>query len=452
MYAVAHRPDRAIAPLGFRPGVNPPFGAGQGASGPTLAFYAFGDYQGSFQPDVIIGTGNVTEGNTSTRYYPDENGVFQAYGSGEVGQMYYGGEWWAVGQPALTNLCDYATDLTAGGWNGVNGGNAAADRTGLRGDANGGCTVNDPNSGAVSQVRWELTPYSATAYTLVVAIEKDPSATVMPEIKLSESGATCDERLCINPITGEAGQTVGTGNWQVIDAGSCWMAYLQATPDTTGTGFRAALFGAAKAVGDTTANVDSSQTGSTGILYVGLFEEPITSCVGASPIFTSGATGTVNASDMSFDDANHSDTSGVYYCEFTSLHSEASANSGTGSSVLTYDSGSGQLLEYRPDLARLRSADGSNPLVLDGTYAAGVTIKATVVYGDGQLRNGMDGVLGTEGSYDGDWKDGGNGIRVLRSRTNEVGGVSVPYLIRNIRRYDIASYAEGVAYAGVLIA
>jgi len=143
-----------------------------------------------------------------------------------------------------------------------------------------------------------------------------------------------------------------------------------------------------------------------------------------SPIFTEASSVTVTASEDEFDRANHSDTQGGYYVEWTPSFDTADVS---GDIEILSVGGGADLLYYDATAGAVKSTDGTNTASQSLSVTAGTTYKIGVAYGDSKLSVLADGSWGTEATYDGAFPSG----------TELVSGEGCPYPedISDVRRY-----------------
>jgi len=395
-----------------------------GAAAPdTLVFHAFD----TADPDgVIVGTGGVTEGCTSTRYYWNGT-VYASYGSGVVGVMREAGEDWGVAQPACTNEITYSRDMTNAAWGKT--ANVSYDQTGMQGDANGASLAEDDNGSGYE---------SATSPTITVTddsnpivwrffIKKDADTSRFPEFQCRLSGGTTQNNYVqLNTSTGAvvSRASVGTVDQSVRDAGDWWELLVEVTNNNTGnTSANVIIYPGVTTVWNTI------ETTATGSIIVGNAEihlnKTIAKVKGTSPIFTAGGTGTINASDLSVDDANHGNTEGGWYCEILPFFATSEVSG--DQEILSLNAGA-DLLYYDATNSQAESADGTNTGAKALTTVSGTKYKLGVAYGSSSLRVNVDGSWGTAVSYDSAYP-AGSALEILRA-------IGQTCFIRNIRRYD----------------
>ena len=409
-----------------------------------FVFHVLDDVNGSFVADVITGSGALTEANTSTRYYADDSGVWQSFGSGVAGITHANSNWWLVGQKACTNEITQSFDLTDAAW-GENGTSVAAlDAAGLRGDANGASTLTDNNGSVNEYVHESITiPNNSNTHVSRIYIKKDTDQTRFPEISYNLNGGTIQIlNFQINTQTGATviRTQVGTVDYEVNQIGEWWEVLLSIANNSTGNvSAKLQLRPAASAI------LGGLNPAATGSIIVGNAELHLNTTIaavrGSSPLFTAGSTVTINASDLSFDDANHSDVSGLWSCEFRNAGLNAVNFGGLiGLGV------SGKIL-YTNNNTDIKSYDGTADVSeFDPTFAADdVEYKFAVAYGDSSRTVWAD-ANETSGSYDGAFNNTEGKINILANNTL-TGNPVCTMLIRDIRRYQLsytAALAKGI--------
>lgn len=368
-----------------------------GGSFNPLVFHALDDVAGSYVNDVIIGIGNITEARTSTIYLPDDSApaVWQSFGSTVAGKVYAGGKWWLYGAKPSTNSQIRSFNLADAEFTKSNM-TAVLDATGMRGDANGATTLT-------------ATAGNATAIANAITDASDDQLT----------------RWFIKRKT-------GTGTINItVDGGSTWQDVTTEVDSTAG--FNECL--------EDQAALANPQIGirivtSADAVYVGNAEAHLgdlkESVRQSSPLFTAGSTTTINATDLSFDDANHADLQGGYYCEFRNAGLDVNnlgglLGMGVNARLLRNQSSSAMGVDDGPNLAFTPTIS----LAADDTE-----FKFAFAYGSSSQRVNADNAWGTATSYDGEYNNTLGKLSVLLHQ-----GMALPppatMLIRDIRRYDL---------------
>lgn len=394
----------------------PGAGGGGGSYPEDLAFYAL-DMQGaSFVADVIVGTGSITEAATSTRYYPDASNVWQSFGSGVVGRYYHDGAWWYPFHAAWTNSCQHSFDLTNAAWTKTNA-TAALTQTGMRGGANGASLLT-------------ATANNGTAIYSSVTAASNPHGSRW-FLKRSVGTGTVE-------ITLDNGST-WTDITAALAAASGWYEdVIQQTLSNPQIGIRLATSGDAVIVGNAELAIDpASATGS---------ETPFGILRWNSPIFTNGATGSVDQTTPTVDGANHDNTRGFYYVEcvvaandvdygLTDIYFPSFSATASDATACNFANGSVWSSQYT------QPAAGGSTTQVTRSVVAGDRMRVTSWYNsvEGAARFALDGDLTAGNStYAGFDTDGSMFLIRLQGAT-----FSGTILIRNMRRYVIADMAAG---------
>lgn len=165
-----------------------------------------------------------------------------------------------------------------------------------------------------------------------------------------------------------------------------------------------------------------------------------------SLIVTDGATASVDAATDAFDDANHADTTSVYYIEIIPFFPNAYKYTSQHCIFNMHTADSGIL--YLPTTDhRLSTYDGtSSSHNVDAYFNPRDVVRAAVLYeASGNMVVAVDGAYSTPVSFDGAYP---NAVSELR-----IGGANrLPFGVRNWRRYDVATYSEGVDVIDSLMA
>lgn len=381
-----------------------------GGFGSSLVFHALDDIAGSFVNDVIIGVGVETEGNTSTRFYPDDTAspIWQSFATGVQGMVYAGARWWQIGQKASTNSQIRSFDLTNVEWTATTM-TVTKDQTGMRNDANGACKL-------------VATAGNATVIANAITDASDDQLT----------------RWFIKRVT-------GTGVVEItVDGGSTWEDVTTEVDSTAGFNEcledQAALTNPQIGIRLVT-SADAVDVGNAEA-HLGDLKEAVRI---SSPIFTAASSVTINANDTSFDDANHDDTQGLWFCEFRN----AGLN-GINTGGLIGVGGSGRFLYTNP-ITGIATNDGIAATQAVALSADDTEYKLGLAYGSALRRTNIDGVFGTEVSYDGEYNNNQSKIRVLCQNNMLGNALEGTMLIRNIRRYNLP-YAQAQAKIEELMA
>jgi hypothetical protein len=146
---------------------------------------------------------------------------------------------------------------------------------------------------------------------------------------------------------------------------------------------------------------------------------------------TSGAAVTVNATNYSFDDANHDDTQGAWYAEvikYANLGEMALVTLGGGRPIYVSN-------------INVFSTDGAS-FPDAGALTLDAATKCATAYGDSLFRVSRGDNWSSETAYDGAFNNTLSKINT-GGRADGTAALSVA-LIRNIRRYDL-DYVEAQA-------
>jgi hypothetical protein len=171
------------------------------------------------------------------------------------------------------------------------------------------------------------------------------------------------------------------------------------------------------------------------------------------PIFTSGSSVTRDVCDIGADKANHSDTQGLYYCEYKMPVALGDLPVSTNYGLFGISSAKYNIMYLQNNSSadpRVMTYDGTSSRIVNEvgegvTWEANEAHKAGLVYGGSEygLRD-AEGPI-EEGSYDGGFVSTGSYL-YLGGQTNSE---AVRY-IRNMRRYDV-DYETGKAILAKLV-
>ncbi len=342
---------------------------------------------------------------------------------------------WLYGGPAGTNEITFSRDLTNAAWTVIGANVAALDAVGLEGIANTASTLTD-NDGALLENVNDNAAISNDANTHVARffIKKDTDTTRFPELQFILQGGTLQRFLAqLNTQTGDITSRVpvGTVAVEVNQVGDWWEVLISVANNTSGNTLAAVFLYPA-----ITTTLGSTEVAATGSIIVGNvalhLNKTIAQVRGSTPIFTSGSTVTVDASDLSFDDANHADLEGAYFCEFKNVGLDASNLGG-----LVGVGAAGRIL-FANTAVEIKAFDGTlSALGPSITLAADDTeYKIGLAYGSSLHRVNVDDSWGTAVAFDGTYDNSLNKIRALGD-LNTTGDLITVMLLRNLRRYDL---------------
>jgi len=305
-----------------------------------------------------------------------------------------------LGQPAATNSQTYSNDLTNGTYTPTNM-TVTKDQIGMRGEANGACKL-VATAGNATVIGAAITAASDDQTTRWF-IKRDTGTGVV-EITV-DGGSTWQD------VTTEVDSTAGFNE--------C-MESLAATANPA-TGIRVVTSGDAVHVGNDechTAKIASEVAGS-------------------APIFTAGATVSHAETVTTVDKANHDDSVGSYFLEFTlgSLHMNflggLNSDGVTGGKSFYKSTGYGGEMRYKDAANNLASVNPS------GSEIAGVPYKAAVRWNaaTGSMRVNLRNTWGTEETdYSGTWDGIASSVLRIMRQPNDTSKQG-PVFIRNIHRY-----------------
>ena len=341
-------------------------------------------------------------------------------------------------QPAYTNGFHSSSDMANGYWGGI--APAAQNGVGITGVPNTATTLSstgtwqhrsinfpDPNIAVVGA------GYVATTRTF---ISKDSPGTRV-DIQ-ANFNSDPDDRVGIDISTGAVLSPPTTALYSIHEEGNFWVITCQVT-----------------AIADTstymTYRVYAALSVETGDVVVGQNEyhgaRTLAEVEHSAPIITEGSTVTSPAVRLPYDDANHANDQGMYYCEYTLL------GTGEGSQGVVVTGNFGRILTVSTngDPANVSSTDSSGTQLNRFSAVEQVTTyKMAMIYDASELLRTLDiDGLATEAAYSGEWQqDGGLSLLGHDSVTSAAG--SLPALIRNVTRWDLP-YADAKAKAAELM-
>jgi len=416
-------------------------GVGGGSASATLAFHAAaGDGSDVFQAQ-LVGTGTPTFTTPAGYLVPDgDSGYYESLSSGDA--PIYGARWDSgtpyvddsggtplaeapslMSQPALTNLLLSSNDLTNAAWNISGSVTRTFDQTGLTGAANDATLLTSTGNG--SQVGQTITlPTQNTSYVLVGRYKKT-AQTAQMTVQALNFGVSATYRVDTN---GTTVTNISTQEVRCDVDGDYVTMYMRFNPGTGTTGNIFSKFAVSGTSGE-----------SFIVLNMELYEaDTIAQVRRCAPIVTGASTVTVPIVDGDYDDANHSDTEGLYYFEFALASDSADLSGDIG--ILSLNAGA-DLAYFDATNDDFESTDGTNTATASQAITADTFYPVSIAYGGGKLRVRVNGTWGTEQSYDGAFASG-SALEIMRS----IGSAG---RIRNLRRYN-ASYADAVTQAETL--
>lgn len=333
---------------------------------------------------------------------------------------------WLHRGPAGTNEIPFSRDLADAAWSESGTSVAALDAVGLEGTENTASTLTDDNVAALESVADDITiPDDSNTDVARFFIFKDTDETRFPEFQLRLiDGTTREIALQVNTKTGASTARVSTGTTdsEVNDVGLWWEVLLEVVNNTSGN--LTAQVGLLPAISTTFGTLEVAATGSIIVGNVELhLNKTIVQVRGTTPIFTSGSTVSVDASDPSFDAANHDNAQGAYFCEFMPRYSS------TESPAVNL----GIVENVSPIYMRgnaFRSNDGIVTIVKTTVWADGDEIKLGCAYGDSLFSLNVNGSFSVDSAYDGAFGAPGAVFDILNAQQSAV-------FMRNLRRYDL---------------
>jgi hypothetical protein len=306
--------------------------------------------------------------------------------------------------------------------------------TGMDGASDSAVILTDDDTGAQEAVYDDTTvPNDSNVNLFRVFVAKDSDQTRFPRFNLQLRNGTLQQiAVQLNTQTGATSTTASTGTVaaDVRDTGAGWWEVLLSVANN-GTGNTVARTVIYPAGGVVIGSVNDAATGSITVHSCELHLNTSIGAIRGMPVLpaTSGSTVTVNATDYSFDDANHSDTQGGYFAEYQV------SEPATGAGVVLSMGTSGSVLPYFVGSVQHRLGDGTNTATLATAMSSFTSTKIASAYGQSSMRLNVANSWSTAASYDGAF---GNTLSKLSVGLSE--GRFAPaqvMLARNIRRYDL---------------
>jgi hypothetical protein len=383
-------------------------------------------------------------GTTAVKVFANENGntvdgsnvVTEAVGTplAEMPYLQY--------YPAATNSCLYSRDLTDASWQ--QNTYATYDQVGLTGESNTATLADDPESSSIlfrKQSGLVISADTAT-YTEVVYFKKDTDQTRYPAVYLSMGGGSgpvaC--RGCIDTQTGYSWINYNpdaSGVIEVIDLGDWWKVLVQLTNNGTKTDINPGMYPANTATLD--GNEDATATGSVIVGNVEVYlNKTIAEVRGLGPIFTTTAAVSTDAVAYEVDYNNNDAFEAAWYAE-CSISDITTLTNGNGSIISQnqFNDNVGVMLYRGQDF-------GATPPVISKASvftANDISKKLATVYSlvAGTL------AINAEGSWSLDtagFTSQAGTPKLYFMRTGTVSWMRARKL-RNVKRFDIDSYADG---------
>lgn len=394
---------------------------------------------GGFQPDLIIGSGVLTDGHTTSYYLPNVDGFYNEYGTGISDTYLRNCQGYVyAGASSVNAFAGQNTILTS--YSGT--GSAANSEIGIDGLANGAGLLTDTGNadvytrtmrGATNQ-----TDLLEAPITLKVIVKKDITATHWSSFYIGTDAAPNFIKTYFNQATGEINIYDSLGSLaetEVIDKGDWWEVYQQIKIIEV-AGFpplsecRIYVQPACSTDGLTE---DVTVTGSLTLGMSWVYRwRPIGTARGSSEYATGGAGAlSIDRNILYIDLANHDNTEGGVYFEWKPLYSQNTLDqSGALGNVeiLSLNSAEG-FLYYDYLTQKLTTTDGTNTATVDLVLVQDTKYRIGVVWGSSRLQVGVNGTWGTEVSYDGAFPTGSR-IDIFREPHG-------PNLWREYRGYQI---------------
>lgn len=392
--------------------------------------------------DVPI-TGGTTDYSyvDGVRYFYTTNGnTVDAGGIVTEGTGASAGEWYALFEPAATNLFEDGRDLTQATWD-LNA-TVSLDQVGLDGVANSASLVEDDN-GAGLEVRRKTSTTIAddsNPATACYFVKKDSDETRFPGSNLTLNGGTgLTARTMVNTKTG-AITTYGSmdGTHEVVDFSPLWWKVVVSITNN-GSGNNNAVLSLYPALGTVWGTASSAATGSIIVDGTGLYALSQDIVAGMSPVFTSGAPATRavdDATPFAQVSGNVDETVGMLVLDLNSSVAAADLPATTALVSLTEAINSLFRLEAAAD--ELKSFDGTNTasdslaFAKDNRYRFAVRWSAA----DSEMQVGYMDVTGA-GSWQWGTAQTFDGAYVVGTDINIFySGPNAPQRIKNLTIYD----------------
>ena len=308
--------------------------------------------------------------------------------------------------PGLTNSAIRSDDLVTAPWSNSGSGTLNMDAPGITGEPDKAGT-HTPGA-ATDRIEHNSTgKASGASVTYKIYIAKRSAGSSFPKLLFDLAGGT--RKLFwvnVDPSNGDTHEH--SSNPSALTALETkvvgdFIEVLAEVPDAS-TNITVAFRGYSNAAATLTSETDNGTTGvATAYTQLELHEgKTIAEVRGTTPVFTSGASATVNATNLSFDDANHP-TEGGYFVEWTPEYATSEVSGDI--EIISLDNNAG-LLYYDADTSQLKSTDGTNTASVALTTVAGTTYKIWVAYGGTNLQVGVDASTGTATSFDGAFASG----------------------------------------------
>lgn len=391
-------------------------GAGGAAYPANLEFYALDTQGGEYVNSVIVGNGGITEASTTTRFYPDNSSVWQAFGPGVVGRVYHDNDWWYPYHCGWTNSITYSSNLTDASWSKTNV-TPTFDQIGMRGEANGASLLTATANGGTA------------IHSGVTATSADHSSRwfIQRDLGVGTVEITMDNGATWTDITGELTSGKRTGWYEAA------IAQTLANPQI---GIRLGTSGDSVIVG----NAELAIAPAVGNSAIGILRMN-------SAIFTNGATGSVDETIPTVAGTNHNNLRGLYYFECFLPSADADYGltdmyipslSATAADATPCNFANGQVWSSQ----YLQPAAGGATTQVTRSVVANTRFRVASWYSttEATANFSLDGDIASGASpFSGFSSDGS--MYLIRRQTG--GNLSGVILIRNIRRYAIPDMAAG---------
>lgn len=330
-------------------------------------------------------------------------------------------------QPAATNSCLRSNDLTTT-WASVGVDSRTFDQTGLYGAANTASRLYEATASSSVYVWQEIAiPNDSDTHTFVAWVKKD-SVGVSDRrfaVEFKASGGTqAYYRVGLDTSNGDIAAIFGSGSVEVVSDGDWWKLLISITNNSTGnTTLRAQIY----------PNYSGSSAAEVIVGNVEFhLDKTIAEVRGLGPIFTTSAAVSVDATEYSVESVDYGyNQDSAYYAELDLDFEPGTSHTIFGNNSTDHALGGGA--------TNLNIKYGGNSSVTVSYPFTGKLGTVHMVGDTSGLVANVDGTWSaTPGNSDGNMQTV-NTIFDSGDASASQGGKR----IRNLRRYDIASYQEG---------
>lgn len=411
----------------------------------TLEFSAFAaNPDGTVNQDVDVGTQPAVDGRASEIFTPQTDGTYSSQAAGAPAVYAVGSQEYIYAGPGLDNELTDSRDITQSLWTG----NATVtfDENGIDGTANSASRITSTGGGTFQPMIADYTMPATQQYITARAFVKKsdtpiPAGEGYVRFQFTITGQTILRSVILDPYSGEV-EFTGTSaqrrdEYALIDHGDWWEILHSQWNQSSATTGTIRLF-----VDSSPPNGGSGQLNGSHVFgNVELhFGKTLHEVAGAPPVFSDGTAGSIPATELSVPIANHSNARAVYGAEVYVFTGTSEYADTQNTSLLNVgDAAESQIAGFRltGSNEELYSEDAASEAVSpQAPRSSGGPVIVATAHEDTSIAEHAISAQGlgvpTGSSY--------TGFAVSADLRIGPGGAvatSRPFLIRNLRRFDL---------------